>query len=268
MRTSFLLIAASVIPQPIGPVASAEPAKTNTIQLFNGRDLGGWYTYTVQTKYENPGIFSVVDGQLKITGGRGEVGYFGGIVTKNEFQNYRLTVEYRFGEATYGTRKDRARDSGILVHCIGPDGPGPWPASIECQIIEGGTGDIILVGGKDAQGKTVKHSITVESEKRGGQIYYKAGGTPAAATSGRINWFARDPDWKDIVGFRGRHDIQSMGDQWTRIECTCDGAAITNKVNGTVVAKGNGLAWDKGRILIQVEGADIWFRKVELTPLR
>jgi hypothetical protein len=248
-------------------VAAAEKPRVETITLFNGTDLDGWYTYTVQTKYENPGIFTVVDGMLKISGGAGDVGYFGGIITRKEYDNYRLVVEYKFGEPTYGTRKDRARDSGILVHCVGPDGPGPWPASVECQIIEGGTGDIILVGGKGPEGKPIQHSIVVEGQRRGGQIYYQPGAPDITASGGRINWFARDPQWRDVVGFRGRHDVESPFGEWTRVECVCRDDTITNIVNGKVVNRARGLALSRGRVLIQTEGAEIWIRKIELTPM-
>jgi hypothetical protein len=40
---------------------------------------------------------------------------------------------------------DKARDSSLLFHVTGEDKV--WPHSIEFQMIDGGTGDIILVGG-------------------------------------------------------------------------------------------------------------------------
>jgi hypothetical protein len=244
------------------PAGSAKP-----IRLFNGKDLDGWYVYTVQTKHENPGVFTVVDGMLKIPGGKDDVAYFGGLITKNEFANYHLVVEYKFGKPTYGSRKDKARDSGILLHCVGPDGPGPWPTSIECQIIEGGTGDFIMVGGKDNAGNAIKHSVTVEAEKRGGQYYYKPGGPLVTVGGVRINWYDRDPAWKDVADFRGAKDVESRLGEWTRVECICKGDSITNIVNGKVVNRGTGFVLHKGKILIQTEGAEMWVRKVELTRL-
>jgi len=49
------------------------------------------------------------------------------------------------GGAAYGTRLNKARDAGVLLHCIGPNESGPGMTSYEFQIIEGGTGDILLV---------------------------------------------------------------------------------------------------------------------------
>ena len=36
--------------------------------------------------------------------------------------------------------------------------------------------------------------------------------------NGRINWFGRDVDWTDRLGFRGRQDVESPYGQWTRLE--------------------------------------------------
>ena len=74
----------------------------------------------------------------------------------------RLIVEYRWGGATWGNRKDRTRDSGVLIHARGrlgntqKDFNGPWLMSLEFQIIEGGVGDIILVSGFKESGEQVR----------------------------------------------------------------------------------------------------------------
>ncbi len=75
---------------------------------------------------------------------------WGGLITNEKYRDYHLIVEFRWGEKTYGTRVDRARDSGVLVHGWGPDGGygNTWPASVEAQIIEGGVGDILVLTGE------------------------------------------------------------------------------------------------------------------------
>src|SRR5678815_4137887 len=89
------------------------------ISLFDGKDLNGWYTYTTATKGENPGIFTVENGAIRIHGGDGTRAYYGGIYTNESFENYRLTLEYQFAGPTHGDRTKAARDSGILLHCNG-----------------------------------------------------------------------------------------------------------------------------------------------------
>ena len=110
------------------------------VLAFNGKDLTGFYTYLHDHKYNDPDhVFTVSDGMLRISGQE-----WGGLTTRDEFADYHLIVEWKWGEKTWPPRLDKARDSGILLHCVGPDGAaaGQWMESQECQIIEGGCGDL------------------------------------------------------------------------------------------------------------------------------
>ena len=250
--------------------AALSAAAPRPIKLFNGRDLDGWYTYTVQTRHENPGIFTVVDGMLKVSGGAGDVAYYGGIITKERYANYRLTFDYKWGGPTYGNRKTKSRDSGVLVHCIGPNEVSPWMTSYEFQIIEGGTGDILVVNAtkKDDAGQPATLLLTSEGFLDGKQKYYKAGGEVMTyKDSGRHNWWGRDPKWTDTLGVRGPKDVESPLGEWTRREIVCRGDKLEFYVNGQLVNKAWGLNVTKGKIFFQTEGAEIWYRNLELTPL-
>jgi len=137
--------------------------KDKPIKLFNGKNLDGFYTWIQDTGYEDPRkVFTVKDGMIHVSGDG-----FGGLITKDEYRDYHLVVEFKWGEKTWKQREDRARDSGILVHCYGPDGSrGPWMPSIEAQIIEGGVGDILVLSGKDPKtGKAYVTSLTAEITK-------------------------------------------------------------------------------------------------------
>ncbi|TWU13985.1 hypothetical protein CA54_28270 [Symmachiella macrocystis] len=247
------------------------------IVLFNGKDLTNFYTWLQDTKREDPRkVFTVTkeaDGTPVI---RASGDGFGGIVTKDKYTNYHLVVEYRWGELTWGQRKMAAKDSGVLLHCNGDDGNynegggnSPWMAGIECQIIEGGVGDFLVLGGTDNDGTKRVPKLTCEFVKdRDGEAVWKKGGEKQAFTSGRINWFGRDPDWKDELGIRFEQDKDSPGQKWTRLECICDGGKITNIVNGTVVNYGEMAEPESGKLMFQSEGAEIFFRKIELHPLK
>src|SRR5262245_32387605 len=94
------------------------------ILQFTGKDLTGFYTYLKENKYEDPkGVFTVKDGILRISGEE-----WGGVVTKAEYENYQLVVEWKWGEKTWKPRLEASRDSGILLHCVGDDGAagGQW----------------------------------------------------------------------------------------------------------------------------------------------
>lgn len=246
---------------------AAEPItpKEDVLVLFNGRDLEGFYTYLQDTKYEDPRqVFTVHDGLLHISGD----GY-GYLATRQTYRDYHLVAEFRWGERTWGSRAQATKDAGILLHATGPDGnAGPWMASIEFQIIQGGVGDFILVGGKYADGTPITVSLTCEvAHDRDGETVWSRGGERTTFTSGRINWFGRDPDWKDILGFRGRDDVEQPDGQWNRLEVICEGGRITNIVNGVVVNEGFDAQPTAGKILFQSEGAELFFRKIELWPL-
>jgi 3-keto-disaccharide hydrolase len=235
-------------------VRSGEP-----IFAFNGKDLSGFYAYTKKNKYRDPQqVFTVQDGMIRASGED-----FGGLATGGNFSNYHLIVEWKWGDETFAPRKDKARDSGILLHCVGPDGAagGQWMESIECQIIEGGCGDFILVGGKG------KPTMSCEVRKDGNQLYYEKGGEVVTRNSARYNWWGRDPAWKDQLGFRGSRDVESPAGQWNRMEVICDGDSITNIVNGYLVNVGTKSSLTEGKIQLQSEGAEIFFRKVEVRPL-
>jgi hypothetical protein len=231
------------------------------IFAFNGKDLTGFYTYLRDSKYEDPKrVFSVKDGMLDISGEE-----FGGLTTRDEFHDYVLIVEWKWGDRTFLSRKRNARDSGLLLHCVGADGAagGNWMESHECQIIEGGCGDFIMVGGNGT-----KPSLTCET-RRGtdGQLYFEKGGKSETRDSARFNWWGRDPAWKDVLGFRGTRDVEKAAGEWNRMEVICAGDSITNIVNGYVVNAATRSSLTKGKIIIQSEGAEILFRKIEIRPL-
>jgi hypothetical protein len=271
-----LKISSAVFLLLIGTSAAAAQAPVvpdKVIPLFNGKDLSSFDTWIVDQKHSDPDrVFTVVDridgaSAIRISGQR-----WGGLVTKLRYADYRLVTEFRWGLVTSGKRKDRTRDSGILLHCQGAFGNAQddfnsaWMRSIEFQIIEGGTGEIILVPGYDENGgKRIVPEITVTTN--GAKRVWKPGGTPTRFTGGHIDWYGRDPGWKDVPGFRGRQDVERPLGEWNRAEIICDGDRIVNVLNGTVVNEGTGASCREGKLIFQSEGAEIFFRKWELHPL-
>jgi len=241
--------------------------KDGVIHLFNGKNLDGLYVWNRGTEYEDPKkIFTVKDGMLHISGD----GY-GGLITKKDYRDYHMVIEFKWGGKTWGKREDRARDSGVLIHCHGPDGGygNTWMASIEAQIIEGGVGDILVLTGKDPKtGATLPTSLTTTIKKdRDGEKVWDKDGEEITLSSGRINWWGRDPDWADKVGFRGKDDVESEFGEWTRMDVICDGGKIKYLVNGVVVNGGYDAKPDHGKLLVQTEMAEMWVRKWDLYPL-
>jgi len=67
--------------------------------------------------------------------------------------------------------------------------------------------------------------------------------------------------------FRGAQDVESPGFEWTRIEAVVEGGKLTYYVNGKLVNAASDSSFKDGRIMIQSEGAEIYFRRIELQPL-
>src|SRR5512141_1698696 len=66
--------------------------------LFNGRDLTNFYTWLVDSKYNDPDrVFSVVDQVDGAPAIRVSGQHWGAFITREEFSNYRLVAEFRWG---------------------------------------------------------------------------------------------------------------------------------------------------------------------------
>ncbi len=265
----LLLSFFSITPKKNYAQTAAETLKNNhlvrqqTVPLFNGKNLDGWYTYlNKQGRDKDPDqVFKVEKKQIHISGYE-----YGCITTNKEYEDYDLEVEFKWGDKTHAPRVTAARDNGVLIHSQGKDGAfsGNWMYSIECQIIEGGTGDFLVVGdGSD------KFAITcpVAPEKQGGAYIYKEGGENVTIHQGRINWFARDPSWKDVKDFRGAKDIEKPVGKWNKVRVIAMDDDIYFYLNGVLVNRAMRVKPSVGRIQIQSEGAEMFVRKVELTPL-
>src|SRR5215475_4054183 len=124
-------------------ISRAAETNGSVIHLLQGNDRAPFYSFLKDFGVDKDpnNVFSLSNGVLHITGQ-----YYGYLATKEiNFANYKLVAEFKWGEKTWAPRETNACDSGILVHCGGKDQV--WPKSIEAQIIEGGTGDILVVSG-------------------------------------------------------------------------------------------------------------------------
>ena len=245
IRSIFLLSAlAAVQALPWSLLAADAGNGGGLIRLFNGRNLDGFDTF-LKTKGLNNDpekVFQVQDGMLHISGA--EYGY---VITKKEYENYHLRAEFKWGEGTYAPRAGRARDSGILFHVVGPNEV--WPQSIEYQMIEGRTGEIILVG--DGTSITVGGVTVTRGKDKGTHIARQNQGP-----------------WQDVAGYRDpKMEYENPHGEWSVIELFADGDTIKFVVNNKVANQGSGAKPARGKILFQSEGAEVWFRNMELRPL-
>jgi hypothetical protein len=239
-------------------------------QLFNGTNLDGWTTWLVDTKHDDPRrVFTVTNGTIHISGDG--LGY---LATTNQFSNYHLIVEFKWGATNthWGERLGRARDSGIFLHATGSDGNsfdggGAFMAAIECNIFEGATGDFLLIRGTNSDGKAIEPRVSFSGSQRrdaDGFRWFDAKGSPQTiARWGRVNWREKSAAWRDEFNFRGTRDVEKIND-WNRLDMACDGARISVRLNDVLMNEVFEVFPSAGKILLQCEGSEIFFRRVEI----
>lgn len=247
-------------------------SRAEVIRLFNGTNFNGLYTWLKETKREDAaGVFRVTNGMIWIMPA---LGY---LATEREYQDYELVVEFKWGEQTAIWREGKARDAGIFLHATGPDGnshdaAGAFMAAIECNLFQGATGDILLIRGSDSKGKLIAPHITAfVSQERDGEGWpwcRSSGRTETIERWGRLNWLNKSPEWKDELNFRGPRDVEKPYGEWNQMKCVCDADNIRIELNGQLVNMARNVWPRRGKILLQCEGSEIFFRKFELRPLR
>jgi hypothetical protein len=71
---------------------------SKTIKLFNGKNLDGWYTFVRNRgrDIDPKKVFTVNKGLIRISGEE-----YGCITTNEEYGDYKLIVEFKWGTQTY-----------------------------------------------------------------------------------------------------------------------------------------------------------------------
>jgi hypothetical protein len=222
--------------------------------LFNGKNFDGWYTFLPSTGKNNDPkkVFKWENGMVHILDipESDEKQEFGYLSSEREFSNCRIRVEYKWGTKRFNPNNENKRDSGLLYFFNGPDKI--WPRALEFQIQETDTGDLWILESS---------RITTKIETEGLPMYVLSGPTHTQSR-GRIIKFG---DFEDRNG-------------WNTLELVLDGDKITHIVNGRAVMR----AWDikqqsmtdptqylpvsSGHIMLQAEGAEVYFRNVMMKP--
>ncbi len=224
----FAIVLATIIPFAGTLRAQAKDGKQPSFtSLFNARNLNGWYSF-LPTKGRNndpENVFTVHDGMLHISGKE-----FGYIATNKTYGNFHLAVEFKWGVKKYPPRDADTikRDNGILFFVSPAAKDTVWPRSIECQVQEGDVGDIWLIGG----------ATVIKEGKRS------------------------EP--KDYNRIQKTADGEQPTGEWNRVEVIVKDRHIKYLVNSILVNEAEDANLGAGRIMIQSEGAEIYYRKIEI----
>lgn len=154
----------------------------------------------------------------------------GYVATEKEYSNYYLHVCQRFGDANYGAPGSRM-DAGICYH-LGPEDK-VWPESVECNIIEQGYGEVWFVP-------------------------FATGDTPDNRIERYTNGYAHS--------FVNEDFGLPLG-EWNTFEVITLGNRSWHYVNGNLVERTENLSRTVGRILLQMENCETYYKDVYLIPL-
>jgi hypothetical protein len=190
----------------------------------------------------------------------------GYLATHQEFENVRIRVEYKWGVSQFYPRTLSKRDNGLLYGLVGEDKV--WPRCVECQIEEGDVGDYFLIDG--VRGIQAPHSAGLNGQNVSPITGWpKPSGNapqpkqPPEPTSGRL---IKDGNFE-------------MLDNWNVVEVIWQGDRSLHIVNGRAVNgvskleqpdpanPGKFIPLTRGKIAIEIEYAEIWFRRIEVKAL-
>lgn len=258
--------------------ADATSADAQWKPLWNGRDFAGWdrmvvasdgNSSTLQINQDPRRIFTVVteDGApaMRVSGES-----YGALTTLEKFQNFHLRLEIKWGEKRWPPRATVARDSGILYCGVGDPNPGTgWLTSVENNIMERGIGQWWSVNGAiiDVEGVLItpgiESQVPYRKEGPGEQnILYRPGAPRMTA----------DP----ANGITPPVDYERPFGEWNSVEVIFWAGNCIHLLNGNVnmvltqprfTQDGKVIPLLSGRIQLQSEGAECFYRAVEIRPI-
>jgi hypothetical protein len=141
--------------------------------------------------------------------------------------------------------------------------------SLEVQLAQGCEGDLIVISGKDAAGKPFPATITsntrLDTDKR---TRWDPDGVKTIYKGKQFWWNKHDPAFEELLDTRGRWDVASQLGEWTKVECLCAEDRVTIKINDITVNEAYDVQPSSGRILLQNEGYEVFFRNLVIAPLK
>ncbi|HTE28596.1 3-keto-disaccharide hydrolase [Flavitalea sp.] len=248
--------------------------KNDWTKLFNGKDLSGWDTYLAPPRDDagkkmsdipvglnnDPNhVFSIVnEGAEKVIRISGQE--WGGISTVKEYDNFHLQLMFKWGSLTWGQKKGKKKDSGLLYFAVGKHGAdgGAWMRSQEFQIQEGDSGDYWGVAGGMEDVKAIKKSDSEYVYNPAGQLYTFS----ATSKVGR----------RCMIGL----DAEKPSGEWNTLDLYCHGDTSIHMINGKVMMvlyhsrqmdNGQASPLAKGKLQIQSEGAEIYYKDIMIRSI-
>jgi hypothetical protein len=269
MSRMKLMAGLSILVGNLAMAGEPPPSHEGWTSLFNGKNLEGWYTYLEHSGKNNDPkrIFSVERGMVHLYGipPSSDPEEFGYLATVRDFSHCRIRVEFKWGKSRFAPRAYSKRDSGLIYFKVGADNF--LARSLQLQIAETDVGDLWMNGG--AAATTSLDSENPSAVQGQAWLYspglrvYTEGFVPHRQEGGRV---IKSDDMEDRRG-------------WNTLELVLDGDRATHIVNGVTVLRvwnvrqpapedaSKSIPLDSGQLLLEAEGAEVWFRNIEMQPL-
>jgi hypothetical protein len=235
--------------------------RAETVVTGIPKDDKGNYTQAVGFNKDERGVFTtaMVDGEpvLHVTG---EI--YGSVHTMQEFENYHLVVQFKWGSQKWPPRLTEPLDTGILYHVVGDHGVDYWKAwalSQEFQIMEHSVGDWWQIAGSQIDIRCAK-----------------AAGETVPIYNPKAPLLSYGPGGAGITCLRGK-DAEKPKGEWNTLELITFGDKSLHLVNGQVVmALSNShytkddmlIPLTKGKILLQSEAGEAFFKGVKIKQIK
>lgn len=251
------------------------------ISLFDGKSLRDWQpwlgypdpavTYRgdpaatpVGTSRDTSGDFAVrmVDGAPALWV-KGET--WGSLVHRADLHDYHLRLEFKWGAKRWAPRASQSPNNGLLYHTHGRPGEvfGTWQPSVEFEIMKGSTGMLVMVG-KQLRAHT---TVSFDPSLIAPHLRFRTDGRQVDMVNGTPTW-----------NVEAATDAEKPEGEWNTLDLYVVGDRAVHVVNGVPVAEARDLAvigpdgkrtpLTHGRIQLQSEGAETWFRHITVEPIR
>lgn len=186
--------------------------------IFNGENLSNWQFIVEENAVPGEEVYSVSDGIITVKGE--PLGY---MYTREKYRNFTLDLEYRWvGEES---------NSGIFF--LIEEAANPFPRGIECQLMAGKAGDLVLLNGADLKEYSLPEGV------------------------------AERPAFP-VIPKKELSNEQPVGD-WNKVSITVNEGAISILVNDRLQNSATSEV-KEGHIGLQSEGKAIQFRNLVLHP--
>lgn len=188
--------------------------------------------------------------------------YYGCAVSKQEYENYHLSLKVKWGDIKWHPRKNLLKDSGILYHSIGPHGAEYWRSwmlSQEFQVMQGHMGDFWNQANSAIDIRAYIPEFIMNPVADKSQDFLAMG------------------EGEEVQGYCMRSaNFEKPHGEWNTLELICFENKSIHIVNGEVVMilqnsryveDGKKVPMEKGKIQLQSEAAELFYKDIVIKKL-